>query len=311
MLIPLCDEIRRIRLPAITFLLVVMHLALFVSALDGQWTQTGGRLHEICFNSGVSYDSMQHQQWLNYATYWMLDKSWFALMVNLIVLLIFGPSLEDRAGRLLFLVIYSASAVVGGIFHSWFPTHIYPTVTTSGAIAGLLGAYAIQIDLQTKIRTLSMYYEQSLSGITLCFGWIVAQVFLANYDVCDSAVASFTIILGGFLTGVILGFLTKEFTPNVVMSKAGSLEIVPRSEANLYENGRRHAATKGDTDAGRNPGQVCPYCHNENHTPLIDNDGSFYYRCEAADCHRLVFVSRKAASRLVQQLPGGGLRNPV
>lgn len=298
MLIPLCDEIRRIRLPAITFLLVVLHLALFVSALDGQWTQAGGRLHEVCFNSGVSHNSLEHHQWLNYGTYWLLDKSWFALLANLSVLVIFGPSLEDRAGRLLFLTIYAISAVMGGLFHSWFPAHVYPTITTSGAIAGLLGAYAIQIDLQTKIRTLSMYYEQPLSGITLCFGWIVAQVFLANYDVCDSGVASFPVILGGFLTGVVLGFLTKELTPNVVITKAGSLEMVPRKEAHLYRASQKKKKAESSSPKSQNPGRVCPYCHNENHAQLIDNDGSYYYRCEAADCKRLVFVSTKAASRL-------------
>lgn len=303
MLIPLCDEIRRKRLPAITFLLVVLHITLFFSALDGQWLVTSGRMHEVNFNSGISHATLQHGEFIKYGTYWLVDKSWFALLANLAILMIFGPSLEDRAGKLLFLCIYFSSAVIGGIFHSLFPGHIYPTVMTCGAIAGLLGAYAVQIDLQTKIRTMAMWYEHPIPGSTLCFLWVFAQVILSNYHVCESGSASFAVILGGFLNGVLVGFFSREFTPNVVISRAGSLEMVSREHAITLRQNNRAAQDSQGASQNRNhenADRICPYCQNENNSPVQENNGAYYYQCAAGSCRRLVFLSKQAASRVPQ-----------
>lgn len=299
MLIPICDEIRRRHMPAITFLMVVMHLALFVSALDGQWFTESARLNEVCFSSGVSHGALVYQEWLRYGTYWLLDKSWFAVLANLAILIIFGPSLENRAGRLLFLLIYVSSAIMGGIFHSLFSHHIFATVSTSGAIAGLLGAYAVQIDLQTRIRTVTMWYEHPISGTTLCFLWVFAQVLLANHVVCDSGVSSFAIVLGGFLNGVLVGYFTRELTPNVVINRSGLLEIVPRSVARNLKQ-QQHKQLSRQPAKFEHPEKACPYCDAENHAPIQENNGAFFYQCAAKSCRRLVFVPRRIAIRILQ-----------
>lgn len=298
MLIPLCDEIRRTRLPVITFLMVVMHLALFVSAMDGQWFTESARLHEVCFGSGINHLAYQNGDWLNFFTYWMLDKSWFALGANMAILLIFGPSLEDRAGRFLFLMIYILSGVAGGLFHAFFPSHIYPTIMTSGAVAGILGAYAVQIDLQTRIRTISMWYEHAITGTPICFLWIFAQVLLSHHDVCESGAASFAVIVGGFLTGVMLGYLTKEWTPNVIIWRAGAMEVVSRQVAQQLK--KKASSVQRSRETTNSPELECPYCHCENHSPILENDGSYYYQCAAAGCRRLVFLSSQVARRLLQ-----------
>lgn len=297
MLIPLCDEIRRTRLPAITFLMVVMHVALFFSAMNGHWLSESARLHEICYGSGINYQAFENGEWLNFLTYWMVDKSWFAVLANMGVLLIFGPSLEDRAGRLIFLLIYLSSALAGGLLHGFFPNHVYPTIMTSGAVAGVLGAYAVQIDLQTRIRTISMWYEHPITGTPICFAWIFAQLLLTNHEVCQSGAASFAIIVGGFLTGVLLGYATKEWTPNVIIWRAGSMEIVPRKLADALS--QKVEDQRKNLPPEQHPELECPYCHCENRSPIVENEGSYYYQCAAHSCRRLVFLSRKVARRLL------------
>lgn len=296
-MIPVSDEIRRPHLPAVTFLLLVLHMALFISALDGHFLNEGSRLHELVFRFGLNHNSFVNHEWLDLGTYWIIEKSWYAFLANNLVLFVLGPSLENRAGKLLMLVFYMVAATVAGVCYAVIPDNYMPMVGASGAIAGILGAYAVQIDLQTKIKTICLWYEQDVSGFFLCFAWIFAQILLVNYQVCDSGSASMIPILGGFLSGAILGFVTKEWTPNVVVARAGSLQIVARGSQSHQESTPQSPPATARKSAmalatSHDPLENCPYCQQAFQGKIVSEDGMNYYQCEASGCRRLVFLSK-------------------
>ncbi|MEZ5844551.1 MAG: rhomboid family intramembrane serine protease [Hyphomicrobiaceae bacterium] len=62
---------------------------------------------------------------------------------NLWVLWVFGPALEDRLGSARYLVLYLASGLAAGLLHVLFNVgSTVPTLGASGAIAGVIAAYA-------------------------------------------------------------------------------------------------------------------------------------------------------------------------
>jgi membrane associated rhomboid family serine protease len=73
---------------------------------------------------------------------------------NMLFLWIFGNNVEDELGRFRFLVFYLLSGVAAGLVHcASDPASTIPTVGASGAISGVLGAYAFLFP-RARIHTL-------------------------------------------------------------------------------------------------------------------------------------------------------------
>ena len=67
------------------------------------------------------------------------------IVLNMWTLHIFGPALEDRLGRWRFAILYLVAGLGAGMLHvvtNW--TSTVPTLGASGAIAGLIAAYALR-----------------------------------------------------------------------------------------------------------------------------------------------------------------------
>jgi membrane associated rhomboid family serine protease len=74
-----------------------------------------------------------------------LHGSFLHIIMNMWTLWIFGPALEDRLGPVRFAVLYLASGILASCTHAVFnATSTLPVLGASGAIAGVLGAYAIR-----------------------------------------------------------------------------------------------------------------------------------------------------------------------
>ena len=72
-----------------------------------------------------------------------LHGGWLHFIGNMWYLWIFGDNVEDRMGWLRYLAFYLAAGAVSALVHSaLLPASAIPTVGASGAIAGVLGAYA-------------------------------------------------------------------------------------------------------------------------------------------------------------------------
>src|SRR5437870_2692964 len=73
-----------------------------------------------------------------------LHGGWIHVIGNMWYLWIFGDNIEDRLGHFGYVVFYLASGICAAALHVFMsPWSPVPTVGASGAIAGVLGAYAV------------------------------------------------------------------------------------------------------------------------------------------------------------------------
>lgn len=81
---------------------------------------------------------------LSLISYQFLHGGWLHLGFNMLFLWVFGDNVEDAMGHGRFLIFYIACGIVAGLVHGLVdPGSRIPTLGASGAISGVLGAYAV------------------------------------------------------------------------------------------------------------------------------------------------------------------------
>ncbi|HTO92434.1 MAG TPA: rhomboid family intramembrane serine protease [Candidatus Sulfotelmatobacter sp.] len=110
-----------------------------------------------------------------------LHGGWMHLIGNMWFLAIFGDNIEDRFGHFGYLIFYLASGLVAaGLQYFVAPQSGAPTVGASGAIAGVLGAYAIAYPgakVVTLIPLFPFFQVVALPALVLLGFWFVLQFF--------------------------------------------------------------------------------------------------------------------------------------
>ncbi|QDV64273.1 rhomboid family intramembrane serine protease [Crateriforma conspicua] len=81
--------------------------------------------------------------WATILTCMFLHGGWMHFLGNMWFLYIFGDNVEDRLGPLGYAIAYLGTGVAAGLAHYFAdPSSPVPTIGASGAIAGVMGAYA-------------------------------------------------------------------------------------------------------------------------------------------------------------------------
>ncbi|MGC8976346.1 MAG: rhomboid family intramembrane serine protease [Candidatus Ratteibacteria bacterium] len=167
---------------------------------------------------------------------------------NMWYLWLFGDNIEDRWGRFNFLIFYLLSGISAGILYSYFIPKKFmkiPVIGASGAISGVLGAYAV---LFPKSRITFKYFsiligfgEFEIYSYLWLFFWFFMQalntLFVSIYKI-QSQVA-YASHFGGFLFGAIVGIGTKlyreaKYRENVKLGENMLLQILGQKDKILY-----------------------------------------------------------------------------
>jgi membrane associated rhomboid family serine protease len=141
--------------------------------------------------------------------YWRLLTSAFVhvqllhILLNMIAIWIFGPTLETLLGRTRFIALYLVSALAGSVAVYLFTPPLVPTIGASGAVFGLLGA-ALVISFQRKMDT---SWLVMLLGFNLVYSFVASGVSWQGH-------------LGGLVAGLGLGAV---------------LAYSPRDRRNLFQ----------------------------------------------------------------------------
>ncbi|TWU47075.1 rhomboid family intramembrane serine protease [Rubripirellula reticaptiva] len=81
--------------------------------------------------------------WMTIVSCMFLHGGWMHFLGNMWFLYIFGDNVEDRLGHVGYAVAYLGTGIAAGLAHYVTdPTSPIPTIGASGAIAGVMGAYA-------------------------------------------------------------------------------------------------------------------------------------------------------------------------
>jgi membrane associated rhomboid family serine protease len=158
-----------------------------------------------------------------FLTTMFLHGGWFHLISNMWMLWVFGNNIEDRLGHLMYLGYYLVGGIVATLCH-WFaasdgPNSLIPVVGASGAVAAVLGGYALTYPT-AKVRTLVFFFLiliVDLPALLLLGIWFALQVAsgvlgMMALDIAAQPVAFFAHI-GGFVAGMVLMPLLSLGTP--------------------------------------------------------------------------------------------------
>ena len=141
-----------------------------------------------------------------------LHGGWMHLLGNMLFLYIFGDNVEDYFGHVAYLVFYLVCGVGSGLIHSLFNLHSsIPALGASGAISGVMGAYAVLFP-RARVLMLFFIFLIPVPAFFVLGYWFVLQ-FLEGIGGVGAAAAggvAWWAHIGGFLMGLAIAWVVKE-----------------------------------------------------------------------------------------------------
>lgn len=139
-----------------------------------------------------------------------LHAGWLHIAGNMLFLWIFGNNVEDRFGRLRYLVFYIAGGLAAAALELAFsPSSAVPTLGASGAIAAVLGSYLVMFP-RAKVRTLIFFIIPVTLRAEVVLGlWFVLQLFdgVGGLGSHVNGGVAYWAHVGGFVFGVLVTLL--------------------------------------------------------------------------------------------------------
>ena len=206
-MIPIHDDNPRRVFPLITILFIVANVVVFVYQL----LLSQDDYIVFLYNYGAVPDLVIRGQNL-YAifTSMFLHGGVLHLLGNMLYLWIFGDNIEGFCGHWRFIAFYLLCGVIAFASHFVIePFSNIPMVGASGAISGILGAYAVRFP-HARVHVLIplfpfiwIWRTVRLPAIIVLGFWILLQIINALFSSAGSGVAWFAHV-GGFFAGLIL-----------------------------------------------------------------------------------------------------------
>ena len=217
-MIPVRDTIQTHRKPVVNYVLIGINVLVFL------WMfLNSGRIDQIydqyalvpaSFSNGINFNNILH-----IFTSMFMHGGWMHLIGNMLYLWIFGDNIEDRLGSGKYLAFYLLGGVAAaGLQILINPSSTIPMVGASGAIAAVLGAYLILYP-NSRVYTfipLGFFARLTLVPAVLVLGmWFVLQLIngVGSLGIADSGGTAYFAHIGGFLFGLLIGYLIKKQTP--------------------------------------------------------------------------------------------------
>jgi membrane associated rhomboid family serine protease len=173
-----------------------------------------------------------------FITMMFLHGGWLHLIMNMWMLWLFGPAVEDRLGHSRFLLFYLGCGIAAALAQmASDPYSVIPALGASGAIAGVLGCTMALFPLSrvivvVPILFLPLFFEvHAVVFIGLWFLLQILQGTMALLEPSDGGVAWWAHV-GGFIAGLALGSLMvrPERAYRRYYADEGILGFTPRGE---------------------------------------------------------------------------------
>lgn len=147
--------------------------------------------------------------YLSVFTCMFLHGGWMHLLGNMWFLFVFGNNIEDRLGHVLYVFFYLLGGLLATACHwAMYPNMAMPVIGASGAVAAVLGAYAITFPfarVKTLIFLIFFITIMELPALVVLGFWFVGQLLEAQGAIqahVNGNVAWWAHI-GGFVAGLI------------------------------------------------------------------------------------------------------------
>jgi membrane associated rhomboid family serine protease len=156
-----------------------------------------------CFQETPSY---RKRPWLSSITAIFVHGGWGHLLGNMLFLWVFGNNVEDRFGRLRFLLFYLAVGVLSTYAYAFTrPDATEPLVGASGAISGVLGAYLLLFPRAKVLSLVSFLFFFPLrlpAWLVLGFYFVLQAVYAYGVGMAGGGAVAYLVHVVGFVLGV-------------------------------------------------------------------------------------------------------------
>lgn len=219
-MLPLRDDIPSRTFPGVTIAIIVVNILAFLHEVRlsdnlNEFMLTWSLIPIRYTNHSIAAHFNIVEQILPFFSSMFLHGGWVHLIGNMWVLWIFGDNVEDRLGKVGYLVLYFAGGVAAGLVHIFTNAGSpMPTIGASGAVAAVMGAY-FRFYPHARVHTiippffLGPIFE--LPAILFLGGWFLLQFYngalsLAGRGSAYGGVAWFAHV-GGFGFGMLVTWL--------------------------------------------------------------------------------------------------------
>jgi membrane associated rhomboid family serine protease len=225
-MIPIRDENPTLHTSAATFIIIGLNIAAWIfiqgagfnpglvksicsfGLIPGELTGMVPPGTEVRVAAGYACVTEQHPNWISILTSIFMHGGWLHLIGNMWFLAIFGDNVEDVMGPFKFVLFYllcgfaaEAAQVIAN------PSSPVPMVGASGAIGGVMGAYAVLFP-RAPVHLLvffGIFFTRIVVPAYLMLGyWFLLQFFGGFFSLgSSSGGVAFWAHIGGFIAGII------------------------------------------------------------------------------------------------------------
>lgn len=140
--------------------------------------------------------------YLTLLTSMFMHGSIMHIVGNMLFLWIFGDNLEDRMGKVRYLIFYLVCGVIASFAHILMNLHsLIPSLGASGAISGVLGGY-ILLYPKRRVRVLLFRIITEVPAFIAIGLWFVLQIVESFFG--QGGGVAYAAHVGGFIAGLIL-----------------------------------------------------------------------------------------------------------
>jgi membrane associated rhomboid family serine protease len=196
----------------VTIGLVVINVVVFL--LEITMSQSG--LKDFVYQYGVvPTEILQGKQLYSLLTSMFIHAGWFHILGNMLFLWIFGDNVEAALGHGWYLAFYLAGGVVGSLAYAFVSMgSASPTIGASGAIAAVLGAYIVMFP-RSRVRVFIVpFFITGIAAVVFLALWFVLQLVSGfagiGAETAQTGGVAFFAHIGGFIMGLLVGFLTRD-----------------------------------------------------------------------------------------------------
>jgi membrane associated rhomboid family serine protease len=209
-MIPLRDNNPTRRTPIITIILIALNVVVFLYTNSLSLRAQSVVYRDYGLIPLKITATLNATTVLTFFTSMFLHGGWLHIGGNMLFLWIFGNNIEDRLGKIRFILFYAVCGVIAGLAQIAIdPRSPVPEIGASGAIAGVLGGYIVLFP-RAKVKTLIFiwYFIRivEISAVWVLGMWFVLQLVngLSELGAYGQSDVAFFAHIGGFLAGVIL-----------------------------------------------------------------------------------------------------------
>ncbi|MEM7825881.1 MAG: rhomboid family intramembrane serine protease [Candidatus Aenigmatarchaeota archaeon] len=219
---PFADSAPRKTFPILTILLIILNASIFI------WSLTSEEVPYVIEGEHVSIPEVYIRYGFIPAKFSFFSLSSIATIFtsmflhggidhifgNMWYLWIFGDNVEDKLGKIKFLLLYFLSGIGATFLH--YITNLnseIPAIGASGAISGILGSYLLLFPRETILTRFGYMFVRIPAFIVIGFWFFIQFLFgtISFLGGIGSGIAFFAHV-GGFIFGFLFTLILKKFS---------------------------------------------------------------------------------------------------